>query len=194
MAYADKDFTPRTGSMIPSHTETQLKHVIHLILEKSLVLALNVSTVGIFGFPFWKNPREKHGFWACTVNYLSNMLKQNTVIYHNKKWSGVKDECALEEFVFCTTKWKPLTYFYTVAYHVYKGKCAIWCLFDIVTFKILFPHFYLILHKVLENISWCVIVIKNVNIRCRTFCSFANCLRMSQLYPSLIWRESTAAG
>lgn len=114
MAYADKDFTPRTGSMMLSHTETMLKRVIHFILGESLVQELNVTTVGIFGFPFSKNLEQleptKHGSCACLVNYPSSTLKQNTI----SQWlsNTIKSDTSFHLFCALANE-KPAHIFYT---------------------------------------------------------------------------------
>lgn len=76
MAYEDKDFTPSTGSMMPSHTETQIKNFIHLKGTFSSGIK-HVSTVGLQLSILKKRLREiaaeKHDFCSCMLNYIINM-------------------------------------------------------------------------------------------------------------------------
>lgn len=77
MAYEDKDFTPNTGSMIPSHTKTQIKNLIHI--KGTLSSAIK----RVNSRPFQLSAQS----YCCSITWLSFLHAKllSSIVKQNRK-------------------------------------------------------------------------------------------------------------
>lgn len=95
MAYEDRDFTPSTGSMIPSHTETQIKDLIYHIRT--------FSSGTKYLFNCWpRATAEEHGFCSHVPYYISSIVKENMKVASmvKTKAEGLKSSAVIPQRCF----------------------------------------------------------------------------------------------